>query len=429
LRGEYTMKLSIDRKKDTLAVIDIAASVEELEKIKQKVLKKLAPRVKLSGFRDGNAPMEMVEKNVDQQLLQSEFIDEAVNTLYIAALKEERIRPVGQPKVEVKKFVPFTDLEVQMELPVVGELTLPDYSKHTAKREDVKIGKAELDDVLKNLRLRMAEKKEVERAAKTGDEAWIDFKGTDSNGEAVKGADGKDYPLALGSGTFIPGFEVNVVGMKPGQSKEFETTFPKDYGVKTMQGMKVKFAVDLKKVMEVSEPKMDDDFAAKVGPFKSMDDLNTDIKKQLEQEKVQRVERDYEAAILNELVDKTKVEIPDTLVEEQEEAVLQEVRQNVVQRGMTYEEFMTQQGMTEDEYKKAEISPEALRRIKAGLVLSEVGDKEGIDVTPEELEARIQQLKGQYQDKKMQEQLDQPESRREINARLRSEKVIAFLKK
>ena len=429
MRGEQHMKLSIDRKKDTLAVIDIAANVEELEKIKQKVLKKLAPRVKLSGFRDGNAPLEMVEKNVDQQLLQSEFIDEAVNTLYIAALKEERIRPVGQPKVEVKKFVPFTDLEVQMELPVVGELTLPDYSKHGAKREDVKIGKAELDDVLKNLRLRMAEKKEVERAAKTGDEAWIDFKGTDSKGEAVKGADGKDYPLALGSGTFIPGFEDNVVGMKPGQNKEFETTFPKDYGVKTMQGMKVKFAVDLKKVMEVSEPKMDDDFAAKVGPFTSMDDLKTDIMKQLEQEKVQRVERDYEAAILNELVDKTKVEIPDTLIEEQEEAVLQEVRQNVVQRGMTYEEFMTQQGMSEDEYKKAEITPEALRRIKAGLVLSEVGDKEGIDITPEELEARIQQLKGQYQDKKMQEQLDQPESRREINARLRSEKVIAFLKK
>jgi trigger factor len=422
------MKLTIDRKKDTEAIIDIAASSEELAKIKTKVLKKLAPRVKLSGFRDGTAPLEMVEKNIDQQLLQSEFIDEAVNTLYIAALKEERIRPVGQPKVEIKKFVAFTTLEVTLELPVVGELTLPDYKKHTAKRETVKVSKAELDDVLKNLRLRMAEKKEVERAAKTGDEAWIDFKGVDAKGEAVKGADGKDYPLALGSGTFIPGFEDEVVGLKAGDNKEFTVTFPKDYGVKTMQGMKVTFTVDINKIMEVSEPKMDDEFAAKVGPFKSMDELNTDIEKQLTLEKAQRVERDYEAAILNELVDKTKVSIPDTLIQEQEEAVLQEVRQNVVQRGMTYDEFMVQQGMTEEEYKTKEITPEATRRIKAGLVLSEIGDKEGIDVTPEQLEARIQELKGQYQDKKMQEQLDQPDSRREVNARLRSERVIAFLK-
>jgi trigger factor len=423
------MKLVIDRKNETLAMITIAATTEELAKIKQKVLKKLAPRVKLSGFRDGAAPLAMVEKNVDQQLLQSEFIDEAVNTLYIAALKEERIRPVGPPKVEIKKFVAFTTLEVTLELPVVGEVTLPDYTKHTAKREAVKIGKAELEDVLKNLRLRMAEKKEVERAAKTGDEAWINFKGVDAKGEPVKGADGKDYPLALGSGTFIPGFEDEVIGMKAGGNKEFVSTFPKDYGVKTMQGMKVTFTVDVTKIMEVSEPKMDDEFAAKVGPFKSMDELKTDIDKQLSQEKVQKVERDYEAAILNELVDKTKVEVPDSLVAEQEEAVLQEVRQNVVQRGMTYDEFMVQQGMSEEEYKKKEITPEALRRIRAGLVLSEIGDKEGIDVSPEELEARIQQLKGQYQDKQMQEQLDQPDARREVNARLRSEKVIAFLKK
>lgn len=275
----------------------------------------------------------------------------------------------------------------------------------------------------------MAEKNEVKRAAKTGDEAWIDFKGVDTKGEPIKGADGTDYPLALGSGTFIPGFEEEVVGLKAGETKEFNITFPKDYGSKALQNAKVTFTVTVKKVMEVKTPKMDDDFASKIGPFKSMDDLTGDIKKQLEAEKADRVERDYEAAILNELVDKTKVAIPDVLINEQEQAIIQEVRQNVVQRGMTYDEYLNQMGMTEEEYKKKEITPEAVRRVKAGLVLSEIGDKEGIDVTPEELEIRVQQLKGQYQDKKMQEQLDLPESRREINARLRSEKVIAFLKK
>ncbi len=422
------MKLNVERPKETQADIIIAAEPEELAKIKNRVLKKLAPRVKLSGFRNGKAPIEMVEKNVDQQLFQSEFIDDAINTFYIAALKEERLRPVGQPKVEIKKFVPFTVLEVTYELPVVGTVKLPNYKKHTAKRAEVKIGAKEVNDVLNNLQLRAAEKKEVKRAAKDTDEAWIDFSGVDSKGVAVKGAEGKDYPLALGSNTFIPGFEDNVVGMKPAEKKEFTVTFPKDYGVKDLQNAKVTFTVTLNKVMEVELPKLDDKFAATVGPFKTMDELKKDVKKQLEHEQKHKLERDYEAALINELADKTEVEIPESLISEQEELVLQEVRQNVVQRGMTYEEFLKNQGVTEEEYKKKEVTPEALRRVKAGLVLSEIADIEGIDVTPEELEARMQQLKGQYPDKQMQEQLEQPESKRDINARLRSEKVIQFLK-
>jgi trigger factor len=422
------MKLHVERPKETQADITVSADAEELAKIKHRVLKKLAPRVKLAGFRAGKAPIEMIEKNVDQQLFQSEFIDDAINTLYIAALKEERLRPVDQPKVEITKFVPFTVLEAKYELAVVGKVTLPNYKKFTSKREEVSIAKKDIDDVLENLRTRAAEKNEVKRVAKTGDEAWIDFSGVDAKKNPIKGADGKDYPLALGSGTFIPGFEDNVIGMKPGDSKEFTVTFPKDYGVADLQNAKVTFTVTLNKVMEVTKPKLDDTFAASVGPFKTLAELKSDIKKQLEHEQKHKVERDFEASLVNELADKTQVAIPQSLLVEQEEQVLQEVRQNVVQRGMTYEEFLKNQNTTDEEYKKNEISPEALRRVKAGLVLSEIGDIEGIDVTPEELEARIQQLKGQYQDKQMQEQLDQPESRREINARLRSEKVIQFIK-
>jgi trigger factor len=422
------MKLNVDRPNETQADITIAAEIEELEKIKHRVLKKLAPRVKLSGFRNGKAPIEMIEKNVDQQLFQSEFIDDAINTFYIAALKEERLRPVGQPKVEIKKFVPFTALEVFYELPVVGKVNLPNYKKISSKREDVKITAKDVDNVIDNLLIRSAEKNEVKRAAKNGDEVNIDFKGVDAKGKDVKGADGKGYPLALGSGTFIPGFEENVVGMKAGDEKEFTVTFPKDYGAKELQNAKVTFTVTLNKVMEVTKPTVDDKFAASVGPFKTVAELKADIKKQLEHEKKHKIERDYEAALVNEISDKTKVELPDSLIEEQEELVIQEVRQNVVQRGMTFEEFLTSQGTTEEKYKKEEITPEAIRRIKAGLVLSEIADIEGIDVKPEELEARIQQLKGQYPDEKMQAQLDDPESRREVNARIRSEKTIQFLK-
>ncbi len=422
------MKLHVERPKETQANVVVSAEAEELAKIKHRVLKKLAPRVKLSGFRDGMAPIELIEKNIDQQLFQSEFLDDAVNTLYIAALKEERLRPVGNPKVEITKFVPFTSLEASYEIPVVGAVKLPNYKKRTVVKQELKVAKKDIDSVINNLQLRAAEKKEVSRAVKATDEAWIDFSGVDKAGKAIKGADGKDYPLAIGSGTFIPGFEDNVLGMKPGESKEFTVTFPKDYGVKDLQNAKVTFTVKLNKVMEVVLPKLDDKFAATVGPFKKIEELTADVKKQLEHEQKHKIERDYEAAIVNDLADKTKVEIPDSLIEEQEELILQEVRQNVVQRGMTFDEFMTNQNTTEADYKKTEVTPEAIRRVKAGLVLSEIADIEGIDVTPEELEARMLQLKSQYPDKQMQTQLDAPDSRREINARLRSEKVIEYLK-
>ena len=422
------MKLHTERKNDTTAVFEIAAEISELEKVKNKVLHKLAPRVKVAGFREGKVPMEIVEKNLDDASLQSEFLNEAIQALYLAAIKEERIRPVGQPQVEVKKFVPFTELEFTMEIPVVGEVKLPNYKKIVAKKAIVKIETAQIDEVLKNLQIRAAEKVDVVREAKLTDEALIDFKGVDKKGEPVSGADGEDYPLVLGSGTFIPGFEDNVIGMKIGEEKSFEVTFPKDYGAKALQNAKVTFTVTLKSLKEVKEPKLNDEFASKVGPFESLKDLKADIKKQLEHEAGLRAERDWEAAIINELADNTKVAIPEELVEEQKDAVVQEVRQNVVQRGMTYDEMLASLGKTEEEYIKEEVIPEAMRRIKAGLILSEIADIESIDVEPEIFEARMLALKAQYKDESMQAELDKPENRRDINARLRTEKVIEFLK-
>ncbi len=422
------MKLHSERIEDTKAKLQIVAQEDELKAYKQRVLNKLAPQVKVAGFREGNVPIEVVEKNIDQQMLQSQFLDEAVNSLYIAALREERLRPVAQPKVEVTKFVPFTSLEVIMEIDVVGDITLPDYKKHGVKRKATKVTEKDIQGVLSNLQTRTAEKAEVERAAKKTDEVWIDFKGVDSKGEPVKGADGTDYPLVLGSGTFIPGFEEELDGTKAGDEKEFTLTFPKDYGAKALQGKKVTFRVTVKKVNEVKQPKLDDEFAAKVGPFKTMDELKAQIRKELEHEAKHSDERDWESAIVNSLAEKTKVKIPQVLIDEQKKMVQQEVRQNVVQRGMTFEEFLASQGISEEDYIAKEVEPEALRRVKAAMMLSEIADQEGIDVKPEELEARIQQMKGQYKDEKMQAELDKPENRREINSRLRSEKVISLLK-
>ncbi len=423
------MKLRVEREEETKVIVHAEASGEELDKVKSKVLTRIGTTIKVDGFRKGKVPANVVEKHVPEDLLQSEFLEEAINKLYVAALKEENIRPVSQPKVTVNKFVPFTTLEVTLELDAVGKIHLPDYKKITVEKDVVKISNDQVKEVLQTLQTRAAEKIDVDRAAKDTDEAWIDFVGTDKAGKEIEGASGNDYPLVLGSKTFIPGFEENVVGMQIDEKKSFDITFPKDYGQKDLQNKKVTFEVTLKKVKEVAQPKLDDEFAGKVGPFKTLKELKEAITQQLTTEANARADRDHEAKLVDTIVDKTKVAIPDVLIEEQQELVLQEVRQNAAYRGMSFEDFLSTSKLTEEEFIEKEVKPESIRRVKAGLTLGAIADAEGIDVEPEELEARIQLLKGQYKDPKMQSELDKPENRRELNARIRSEKVIDFLKK
>src|SRR5690606_10896200 len=174
----------------------------------------------------------------------------------------------------------------------------------------VKVEAKDVNEVLESLKKRGAERKEVDRASKDGDEVVFDFKGTDSKGQPVAGADGKDYPLIIGSNTFIPGFEPELVGLKAGEEKKFTVTFPKDYGVKALQSKKVTFEVKVHKVSEMLDPKLDDNFAAAVGPFKTRKELNDDIKRSLEMERGQQAEAQYGNVLLQKIAHKSYIEIP-----------------------------------------------------------------------------------------------------------------------
>lgn len=413
---------------DTEVKLEVSASPDELASIKNKVLKKLAPSVKLPGFRAGNTPLELVEKQLGNSL-QAEVLDEALNTMYRAALRQENIRPAAQPQVSVKSFVPFTQLECVFEVPCIGEIKLGDYKKFDTKLKSTKVVAADVQQVLDNLATRMAEKKDVERKSKAGDQLWIDFEGVDSKGEPIERADGKDYPLVLGSKTFIPGFEENLVGFKAGGKTEFTVTFPKDYGQKSLQNKKVTFKVTVNKVQEVVKPKFDDAFAKQVGPFKTIDQLKNDIKTQLQAERDQAAQSDLEAARVLEVAKRSRVAIPDSLVEEQAAAMIDEFKRDLVTRGQTWKEFLSGEGKDEEAYKKDVINPAAKERIKAGLILSAIAEAEGITVTEKELDARIAEMKNRYQDDAMLKELDKIENQQDIAARILSEKTIKFLSK
>lgn len=408
--------------------ITIHTDSNDLQIIKNHVLKHLAKSTKLPGFRSGKAPLKVVEKHIDPTTLQTNFLDEAINTLYIKAVNQEKIRAVNNPKVTLKKFVPFTELQFDAEVEIIGKITLTDYKKIKAKRDKVSVTTKEVNEVIKSLQQRSAERKAVTRNVQKDDEVIIDFSGKDRKGNAINGADGKDYPLIIGSNTFIPGFEDNIIGMKNGEEKSFTLTFPKDYGVSALANKKVTFSISVKKVNELKEPSINDEFAAKVGPFKNVDELKADVKKQLMSDKQARSERMFENEVIKKIVDKSSVDLPESLIEEQVERLKSEVKQNLLYRGQTWQEMLKQESLSEEDYVYQRLRPEAEHRVKTGLILSEISLIEGIDISPEELEVQMQILKSQYTDPAMQTELNKPEARRDIASRMLTEKTVKRLK-
>lgn len=424
------MNVKRTNKSDTEITLTIIATEAELSSIKQRVLGKLAKNVKVQGFRTGTAPASLVEKNIDQSVLQTEFLDEAMTQLYGKAAQKEKIRPVTRPDVQIKKFVPFTSLEFDMTTSIIGDVKLPNYKVIKVEKPKVTVVAKDVDEVVKSLQTRGATQNDVDRSAKSGDQVVIDFLGKDKKGEPVAGADGKDYPLVLGSNTFIPGFEDNLVGMKAGEEKTFTLKFPKDYGVSALASKDVAFTVTVKKVQELVKPEVNDAFASTVGPFKTVKELKDDIKKQLTAEREAEATRNHQNELIGKIVDKTTVALPQALIDQQVVYNIDEVRRNLTYKGQTFEEFLKIEGTTEDEYKKKVVTPQAERQLKTSIVLSEIAEKEKLTVTPEELEIRIQLLKGQYaQDQLMQAELDKPENRQDISQRMLTEKVLALLSK
>lgn len=410
----------------TNITLTVVGETADLEPIKYHVLGHFKHTVKVPGFREGKAPLEMVERYVSQQRLLDEFMEHALNELYRRAIDQEQIRPLATPNVQLKKFVPYTDLEFEAETEIIGPIKLPNYKAIKLAKKPVSVTAKDVDEVLKSLQTRMAERVDIDRPAKNGDELIIDFEGKDKAGKKVSGADGKDYPLMLGSKTFIPGFEENLAGAKAGDSKEFEVTFPKDYGVSALQNQKVNFKVAVKKAQELKEPKIDDEFAAKTGPFKNVAELKADIKKQLTLEKSQQADIDYQNELMRKIAEKTVMDVPKSLVEEEILRLEESEKQNLAYRGQTWQEHLETEGISEQEHRERQ-RPEATERVKVGLILSEVAEREGLQVTPEETEIRLQILKGQYQDPQMQAELDKPAIRRDIEARLMTEKTLAKL--
>lgn len=417
------MQVKITHPTTTEANLTVITTQAELNAIKTHVIGHYQGKVKVPGFRAGNVPLTILEKHVDSNQLQTDFLEEGIQQLFSQAVTAHNLRPVGQPEISITKFVPFTTLEFEAKMPVISEVKLADYTKFKKDRPIIKLTAEDVNEVIESLRERLAERIDVDRAAKDGDQVYIDFKGVNAKGEPVNGADGKDYPLVLGSNSFIPGFEDSVVGMKANDEKTFTLTFPADYGVKALANKKVTFTVNVSKVQAIKKPKVDDTFAVKVGPFKDLKDLKTDIKTQVTAERQRESDAKFQSELVDEIAAKSKVDIPKLLIDDQIERMEQDERQNLTYRGQTWEEHLAEEGVTAEEHREQKREA-AAQRVKASLVLAEIADAEGLKVSDDELSVRLQILKQQYQDPQMQAELNKPEAQRDIAGRILTEKTL-----
>jgi trigger factor len=421
------MQTSLERVEPTKFKLTISAEVNEILAAKDSSLLKLSANVRVPGFRSGKAPAALVEKQIDPSSLQSEFLEQIVNQLYTQAVNQQKLRPVASPEITITKFVPFTNVEFTAETESVGVIKISDYKKIRVPKKKVSVSTVEVNQVLENLRQRGATKSEVKRAAKDGDEAVINFSGNDTKTkEPIEGAAGQDYPLVLGSKNFIPGFEGNIIGLKSGDTKEFDLVFPKDYSAAELQGRKVTFEVSVIKVQQLKLPKLDDAFAASLGPFKTVADLKADAKKELTAEKEQQNQRAYENEVLEKIAADSDVPIPQLLIEEESKRMEEDEKRDLAYRGQTWQEHLDAEGISAEQHRKRNEAG-ASARVKAGLILGEVADQEKITVSPEDLQIRIQLLKGQYTDVAMQSELDKPENQRDILSRMMTEKTLDLL--
>lgn len=419
------MKYTVKSTSDTTRQLTVTLDAGDLGPLSKKVLSRLAKEVKVAGFRPGKVPAHIAEKQLSPNVVAQEVMEEAVNATAIDVFNESKLTPLDRPQVDVKKYVPGQELEYVATVEVIPEIKLGDYKKLKATKEKVSVTAKDVDDVIERIRASMSERTEVDRAAKLGDEVVIDFVGTDKDDKEVAGATGKDYPLELGSNSFIPGFEEGLVGKKKGDKLDLDLTFPKDYHHEPLKGAKVKFAVTVNAVKEVKLPELNDEFAAKAGPVKTIAELKTDIKRELTDQKEREAVDKLKDALLEQLIKGSHIPTPEVLITDQMASLERDFIQNLMYRGITLEAYLKQKGQTKEDWQKTELREQAIRRVQVGLALAELSKVENIEVSHEELEQRLQSLIQSYSnDPEIRKQLDTPEARRDIANRVMTEKTV-----
>ena len=423
------MKTKLKKLGGSRVELTATLDADDLKKAEDLAIEELAKEVRVEGFRKGKVPMEVAKKFIPENDLDAKTMDLSVRMTVVSAFEQEKQMPLLRPEISITKFVPGEMLEYVATVEVVPEVTLGDWKNLGVKRETAKIEEKDIKGVLDNIAKSFSEKKAIKRAAKFGDEVIIDFVGK-KDGVAFPGGSADNYPLLLGSGNFIPGFEDGIVGHEPGDKFDLELTFPKDYGVEDLAGVKTVFGVLLKQVNEVTEPKIDDELAKKVGPFKDLKALKEDIKKNLPIQTEERLDNKFKDDLIKALVKKSKIgDIPEILVNDQMHGIRDNLERNAQSQGMSAEDYLKRGGETMESWEK-QAKKVAEENVKASLCLQTLAVTEKVTVDDKLVEAKIAELKDVYRKSpEALKNLKDPAVKQDIKNRLTIEAAIDKLAK
>ena len=423
------MKTKLKNISDVKVELTISLGTEELKAAEQVALTKLAKEVKIEGFRKGKAPLELVAAQVDQTILGQETLENALSKAVAEAFLKEDIKAIDRPEVDVKKFIPGTELEFTATTEIMPKVELGDYKNLKVEKDTVEVSKEEVSETIDRILKNFAEKKKVDRESKDGDEVIIDFLGK-KDGVAFDGGKAEKFPLELGSKSFIPGFEEGLIGKKAGDEISLDLEFPKDYHAKDLAGAKVVFEVKIHEVRENALPEINEEFLSKLGEFKTKEEFEKQIKEDLKTQKQAESEEKFKDKLIKKLAEVSKVPVPEILLEDQKQSIELDMQQNLMYSGLSLEDYLERMGKTREEWLEKDVKEAAEMRVKSGLALAELSKVEKVESSLEELDARIAQLKEQYgNSKEIAKQLSSDDVRRNLANQILTEKTIDLLVK
>ena len=413
---------SCEKLEKSRVALTIEASAEEFEAAVNKAYLKMRGKINVPGFRVGKAPRKIIEKMYGEEV----FYEEAVNIIlpdaYEDAVKEQKLDVVGYPEVELESCTK-DGVVFKCTVAVYPEVKLGQYKGLEAPKAEVKVAAADVNARLKEMADRNSRLVSVERAVKKGDTADIDFEGFD-NGVAFDGGKGENFDLEIGSGSFVPGFEEQLIGMKAGEEKDIDITFPENYAPE-LAGKPVVFHVKVNEVKVKEVPAVDDEFAKDVSEFDTLKELKADIKKKMTAERTEAAQRAFEDVLMAKVAEGVEAEIPHEMVELQAERMMEQFKQQLAAQGIPFDQYLKMTGTTEADFRKQADSP-AAEQVKMDLAVEAIIKAEGLEATDEDVENELKNVAEKYgMDLETVKKYLRPEDVKEQVIREKAVKVVA----
>lgn len=425
------MKKSIKKLPQSKIEIEVEIPANEWESFLNEAAKELSHGLKIDGFRPGSAPRNIVEREVGLAKIMERGSELAVRKTYVNIIIEDKIEAIGQPKVTITKLAQGNPLVFKAEVVVLPEIELADYAKIAKEKkpkakDEIKISEEEINKSLEWLRKSRAKFITVLREAKIGDRVEVDFE-TTLEGAKVENGESKNHPLILGQSRFVKGFDDNLIGLKEHEEKKFSLIFPENYQQKDLAGKLVDFKIKMNLVQEQELPELNDEFAKSLGRFENIDKLKENIQEGLLLEKETKEKQDWREEVINKIADKSSMELPDLLVNQEVEQMIGEIKANVSNFGLPWEKYLESLKKTEDDVRK-EIKPQAEKRAKAMMILREIGKKENIKVSDDELNKEMGRFLSQFpNEEEAKHKIDIEQLKEYTYGMVRNDKVFKLL--